>query len=148
MHPKVTAIATNGKKVLVGTDVGTVGVIDSETCEVLYCLQWHASKVRTLLVMPKEMEPCICPEFPLAEYQSQSVSGTQLFLRAPLRKIVHQRTLSESDLISLADVNPCLVDTLEQRESCIVASIGNGRRTVTDTNLSKKNDVTLLLWRC
>lgn len=138
MHPKVTALVTSGKKVLVGTDIGTVGIIDSEMCEVLHCLQWHTHKVRTLLLMPKEMEPCICSEISLAE--------SQLLNRSSTRKLVHQRTLSDADLISLPD-NPCKVHNAEL-ERCMVASIGNGKACIAETNQSKKNDVCLLLWRC
>jgi hypothetical protein len=145
---QVTVVATSGKKVLVGTDIGSVGIIDSETCQVLHCLQWHTSKVRSLLLMPKEMEPCVCAEIPLPEFHREdSVGTTKLLARAPTRTLVHQRTLSDSDMISLTDVNPSVVvDT--GMEGSMVASIGNGRGGgVIEVDPDKKN-VTLLLWRC
>ena len=148
LHAKVTAVATSGRKVLVGTDVGTVGIIDSETCQVLQSLKWHTSKVRSLLLMPKEMEPCICSELPLPEIRRDDlVGGTKLMARAPMRTIVHQRTLSDSDMASLSDVNPTVVEP-EQQEGRVVASIGNGRGGgVIETDPDKRN-VSLLLWRC
>ena len=148
-HPKVTAIAASGKKVLVGTDIGIVGIIDSETCLIIHILQWHASKVRSLLLMPKQIEPCVCPEIPLPEFHREhSGSGTEHFIRSPSRKIVRQQTLTDSDLISLTDANPCIIHGAERAENNImVASIGNGRRGLTDAHCSK-NDVSLLLWRC
>ena len=149
-HAKVTAVVTSGRKVLVGTDVGTVGIIDSETCQVLYCLKWHSSKVRCLLLMPKEMEPCICSEVPLPEMHRNDSVGTKLLPRAATRTFVHQRSLSESDLTSLSDINPGMVVAAkaEESERRMVASVGNGRGGgVIETNLDKKN-VTLLLWNC
>ena len=146
-HAKVTALVTSGRKVLVGTDIGTVGIIDSENCQVLHCLKWHTSKVRSLLLMPKEMEPCICSELPLPEIKRDDAEGTKLLARAPTRTIVHQQSVTESDLPSLTDANPS-TESKETDERCMVASIGNGRGGgVIETNLDKRN-VTLLLWRC
>lgn len=61
---QVTALAASGKKVFVGTDAGSVGILDSETVQLLRTLHWYNGKVRTLLVMPKEIESCICAEIP------------------------------------------------------------------------------------
>ena len=143
-HPKVTALLASGKKVLVGTDVGTVGIIDSETCEVLHCLQWHAQKVRTLLLMPAEMEPCVCSETPLAESSVENSGGAR---RTSTRKIIRQRTLSDTDLPSLPDNNPMSIHNAEP-ERHMVASIGNGRTGMTEASPSKSNDICLRLWRC
>lgn len=63
---------TTGRKILVGTTSGVVGIFDSETRGLLNSLSWHKDKVRTLLVMPKEMEPCICSEIPFPEKEEES----------------------------------------------------------------------------
>lgn len=145
-HAKVTALAASGQRVLVGTDMGTVGIIDSHTCQVLHCLKWHTSKVRSLLLLPPEMEPCICSELPLPEMRRDDLVGTKLLARAPTRPIVHQPSMNESELTSLSDINPHVVET--EAEGRMVASIGNGKGGgVIETDSDKKN-VTLLLWRC
>ena len=150
-HPKVTTIATSGRKVLVGTDNGMVGVIDAETCQVLHFLHWHAGKVRALLVMPREVEPCVCPEIPLPEYERTDSKGTQLLARATTRKIIHQRNFSEPDLPSLApDRDPS--SAVEGQDADLLgrmlASVGNGKGGgVVEADEDTKN-VSLLLWRC
>ena len=144
IHPKVTALVASGKNVLVGTDFGTVGIIDSETCDVLHCLKWHNTKVRTLLLMPKEMEPCVCSELPLAESNQQN-SVTRLLNRPSARKLLRQRTVSDS---SLPDSSGNVPNSELEKYTSMVASIGNGRAGIVETNLSKKDDVCMLLWRC
>jgi serine/threonine protein kinase len=62
---QVSTLAAHGKKVFFGTDCGSVGIIDSDTHQLLRSLHWYEGKVRTLLVMPKEVESCICAEVPL-----------------------------------------------------------------------------------
>ena len=147
IHPKVTALVATGKNVLVGTDFGTVGIIDSETCEVLHCLKWHNTKVRTLLLMPKEMEPCVCSELPLAESNQQN-SITRLLNRPSTHKLLRQRTISDSELPSLTESSESVLNSELEKYTCMVASIGNGRAGIVETNLSKKDDVCMLLWRC
>ena len=61
----MSTLAAHGKKVFFGTDCGSVGIIDSDTHQLLRSLHWYEGKVRTLLVMPKEVESCICAEVPL-----------------------------------------------------------------------------------
>lgn len=163
-HPKVTALAATGRKVLVGTQDGAVGVVDSKTCLVITCLSWHTSKIRSLLVMPPEMEPCVCSELPLPELERDDSVGTKL-ARKPTRMLVHQKCMSETDFTSISDNNPTATtaagtnttdgedgDTEEtslRGAGPMVASIGNGRGgggALDETNSDKKN-VTLLLWR-
>ena len=61
-----------------GTTVGVVAIFDSETVNLLNCFHWHKDKVRMLLAMPRQVEPCICAEIPFPEQQSGSScnSGT------------------------------------------------------------------------
>ena len=69
---QVATLVASGRKILVGTTSGVVGIFDSETLSLLNALHWHKDKVRTLLVMPKEMEPCICSEIPFPEKEEDS----------------------------------------------------------------------------
>lgn len=138
-NPKVTALIASGKKVVVGTDFGTVGIIDSETGTVLHCLQWHTEKVRTLLLMPTEMEPCICSEIPLPESESSSFSQVH-------KSIVRQPQITvDPEFVSLVE-NPYSVPNSEP-ERTMVASIGNGRRQFIAEDTAG-SDVRLLAWRC
>ena len=73
----VTMVAT-GKKLFVGTTGGTVGVFDSESGQLLNAFSWHKDKVRTLLVMPKEMEPCVCNEIPFPDQEAKQVRSTSV----------------------------------------------------------------------
>ncbi len=52
---------------LVGTTIGAVAIFDSESVNLLNYLNWHRDKVRTIMVMPKQVEPCICAEIPFPE---------------------------------------------------------------------------------
>ena len=69
----MATLIASGRKILVGTTSGVVGIFDSETRSLINALHWHKDKVRTLLVMPKEMEPCICSEIPFPEKDEDSV---------------------------------------------------------------------------
>ena len=68
----MATLVTAGRKILVGTTSGVVGIFDSETRCLLNSLSWHKDKVRTLLVMPKEMEPCICSEIPFPDKKDET----------------------------------------------------------------------------
>lgn len=65
----MSTLAAQGKKVFFGTDGGSVGIVDSETHQLLRSLHWYEGKVRMLLVMPREVECCICAEVPLPSQQ-------------------------------------------------------------------------------
>ena len=69
---QVATLVATGRKILVGTTSGVVGIFDSETRCLIHSLIWHKDKVRTLLVMPKEMEPCICAEIPFPEKEDEA----------------------------------------------------------------------------
>ncbi|KAL5496266.1 hypothetical protein EMCRGX_G012511 [Ephydatia muelleri] len=68
----ILSLAGQGRKVFVGTSGGSVGVVDSETCAVLKVFAWHQGKVRTLLVMPREVEGCLCAEVPIVDQGEQT----------------------------------------------------------------------------
>ena len=129
-----------------------MGVVDSETCTVLKVFAWHQGKVRTLLVMPREVEGCLCAEVPIVD-QGEQTSANR---RAP-----GDPQLVENDSVAsrLSD-NPLFVPNLEP-DACMVTSIGNGRRQFTFQKLSSTNkaqsdqetihsvvdDVYLLMWK-
>ena len=72
----MATLIASGRKILVGTTSGVVGIFDSETRSLLNALHWHKDKVRTLLVMPKEMEPCICSEMPFPDKEEDSTHSS------------------------------------------------------------------------
>jgi hypothetical protein len=61
---QITALTCISGKVVVGTTIGVVAIFDSETTDLIVRLNWHQSEVLTLMVMPKEINSCICAEVP------------------------------------------------------------------------------------
>ena len=103
-----------------GTDSGTVGILDSETQQLTRVLHWYEGKVRTLLVMPKEVECCICAEVPTQP------DGKKLYKKPQDLRNPH---------------NTANVD----RNAVMVTTFGNGRRkfsvhTVTKSERTKQFD--------
>ena len=60
----------SGRKVLIGTTTGVVAIFDSQTVELLNSFKWHKDKVRMLLAIPRQVEPCICAEIPFPEQET------------------------------------------------------------------------------
>lgn len=73
---QITTLTCSGRKVLVGTTIGAVAIFDSETVTLLNYLNWHKDKVRTLLVMPRQVDPCICAEIPFPRDCLDSISSS------------------------------------------------------------------------
>ena len=71
----ITTLMCTDRKVLVGTTVGMVAIFDSETTNLLNCFNWHKDKVRTLLAMPREVEPCVCAEVPFPYWEAGLSDG-------------------------------------------------------------------------
>lgn len=124
---QVTTLAAHNKKVFFGTDAGSVGIIDSETLQPLRSLQWYDGKVRTLLVMPKEVECCICAEVPAALTQKQGSNQKSHYPKPedPFK-------------------NPHNV-TIKDRNAVMVTTFGNGRKkyevhTVTKSEMNRRFD--------
>ena len=132
---QVTALVASGRKILVGTTSGVVGIFDSETRSLLNALHWHKDKVRTLLVMPKEMEPCICSEIPFPEKEKDSTHTSGV--TTPLTK---SETLTQLQPVSRHPPKiqrgisqfPYLDNQFQvqnpEPEAVMITSIGNGRQ--------------------
>lgn len=114
-----------------GTTIGHVAIFDSETVNLLNYFDWHKDKVRTLLVMPKQVEPCVCAEIPFPEQgsadstrqskrdalESTTHSKRSLNLDQPPRSFNRQFTYLENDQY-ITNSDP---------DSVLVTSVGNGK---------------------
>lgn len=98
-------LAAHDKKVFFGTDGGSVGILDSETLQLIRALHWYDGKVRTLLVMPKEMECCICAEVP-----------------------AHTQEGSKKSHLKPQDLNNPHNVGVRDRNAVMLTTFGNGRR--------------------
>ena len=127
-----------------------MGMVDSETCAVLRVFTWHQGKVRTLLVMPREVEACLCAEVPIVD-QSDPTSadprageGGGMMAGNPRR--------GEDEVTTFPTDNPLFVPNAEP-DACMVTSIGNGRRQFTFSrstcakDISCSCDMHLLTWK-
>ena len=72
---EITALTCTGHRVIVGTSTGSVVIFHSKSADLLCHLKWHSGNVHTLLVMPKEIEPCICAEVPFAGSSDEDAGG-------------------------------------------------------------------------
>ena len=64
---EITALACKNRKVLFGTSIGSVGIIDSESCNLLDYFDCHRGAVQALLIMPHEIESYVCAEIPFLD---------------------------------------------------------------------------------
>ena len=124
---QVTTLAAHDKKVFFGTDAGSVGIIDSETLQPIRSLHWYDGKVRTLLVMPKEVECCICAEIHAANVQKQ-VNNQKSHCPKPPDPFKNPHNV-----------------TIKDRSAVMVTTFGNGRKkyevhTVTKSEMNKQFD--------
>ena len=123
----VTMVAT-GRKLFIGTTGGTVGVFDSESGQLQNVFSWHKEKVRTLLVMPKEMEPCVCNEIPFPDQEAKQVRSAS----APTQMVHPTSGAEEPSGIERYHYihNP-------EPEAVMITSVGNGRRRYVVNEQSK-----------
>ena len=129
---QVATLLAHGRKVFIGTTGGTVGVFDSESCQLLNTFDWHKGKVRTLLMMPKEMEPCICSEIPFPEkeeWSNQTADHTNRTRRHP------PPVTRQSSAFSYMN-NPMFIPNHDP-EAVMICSIGNGRKKFVTNELTK-----------
>ena len=126
-----------------------MGVVDSETCAVLKVFAWHQGKVRTLLVMPREVEGCLCAEVPIVD-QGEQTSANRRASGDP-------QPVENDSVASLLSDNPLFVPNLEP-DACMVTSIGNGRRQFVKAGIEQcepsangsrehSNDMFLQTWK-
>ena len=132
-----------------------MGVVDSETCEVLKVFAWHQGKVRTLLVLPKEVEACLCAEVPIVEQPGDQTTSAAGSVGSDGDVTSGDPTLGNDSVAIFPKDNPLFVPNVEP-DACMVTSIGNGKRQfsfsrsgieqcVSESCVS--NDVYLLTWR-
>ncbi len=119
-------MVAKGVKLFVGTSGGVVGVFDSESVELLNVFSWHNEKVRTLLVMPKEMEACICNEIPFeSDHQNLAAKGPKF-----------QRGMSA---FAYLENQHCIHN--DEPDAVMLMSIGNGRRRYQVSEQSKQDRI-------
>lgn len=135
---QVATMVAAGRKIFVGTTSGVVGIFDSETRGLLNALSWHKDKVRTLLIMPKEMEPCICSEIPFPEKEEEEkngmaspphvspLHGQHTRILTPVHPATRPKLQRGTSVFSYLD-NRFRIQNPEP-DAVMITSIGNGRR--------------------
>ena len=145
----------SGHKVIVGTTIGAIGIFNSENFDLLNFFHWHKEKVRTLLLMPKEAEPCICAEIPFTEHEDEPHKTGRKTLRseAPgghsgIRKrnvLTRQKNLLSPKKpnfcpqFSYLDNKYCIPNP--EPESVLLTSVGNGKHGYSVNVQSKEEKV-------
>ena len=109
---KCESLAAYGRKLFVGTTGGCVLVVDAERGVVNSILGWHVGKVRTLLVMPRQTEPCICAEVHFGEEGGEE------------EETVGEKEEEGEDPTD----NPHKMRNPSDPDACVIVSVGNGRR--------------------
>ena len=125
-------MVAQGKKLFIGTAGGIVATFDSESGELLNSFSWHKEKVRTLLVMPKEMEPSICNEIPFSGEEENTPDK-------PSHSRSNPRLRRGISAFSYMD-NQHYIDNPEP-DSVVITSIGNGRRRYQVHELTKEDRI-------
>lgn len=113
---EVTNLVCSGRKVIVGTSIGSVGVFDSETLDVLQSFNWHKDKVCMLFPMPRQVEPCICAEVPFPDPECDYGNDKTEMESSP--SIREKRYFPKQAKLENSTSEP---------ESTMITSIGNGR---------------------
>ena len=114
-----------------------MGVFDSETCQLLHSFSWHRGKVRTLLVMPKEMEPCICAEVPIVEKDEDQFEVNTDPYKATRRHTQLQPPRPSPGHAAFSFMNNPMFIPNTEPEAAVITSIGNGRKRLMVNELSK-----------
>ena len=168
---KIVSIVGAGRNLIVGTNKGIVGIIDAERKALQpKIFTWHKEEVSQLLVMPKEMKPCICAEIPhpeddpstkpnstaqssISSNRATSPSGDDTTEDTrnhsnslPVRYNIVRRVSSSAAKYYMHN---------KDTDSPMVASVGVGRSyalrecmvSSVDSSRSGQQEVVLLLWR-
>lgn len=144
---QVSNLITSGRSVIVGSSVGNVAIFDSETVDVLRFLSWHKDKIRIMLLMPPQVEPCVCSEVPFPDQdwnEDEKGSSYGKGTASPLRKAIgchnspKDHTLSNN--VPGPDNENRTPQTLEP-ESCLITSIGNGKSEYSVFMQSKEDKI-------
>lgn len=145
---QITTLTCTGRKVIVGTSIGAVAVFDSETVSLLNYFSWHKDKVRTLLVMPKQVNPCICAEvpFPHQDIDVSSRQGQEMHMnsrKAPIMKRLAASTAQNhrnfTSQFSYLENKYCVSNP--DPDSVLITSVGNGKEGYSVVSQSKEDRV-------
>ena len=139
---QVTTLLAHDRKIFIGTTGGLVGIYDSETRQLLNTLSWHKDKVRTLLVMPKETEPCICAEIPFPKQEPEwdasldpaPVPGekhTKMYNKIQTQQQSAQKTQYQRGMSMFTYLENRYHIPNNEPDAVIITSVGSGRKTYT-----------------
>ena len=76
----VSALTCTGHKILAGTFIGAVAILDSKSTDLLSYLNWHNDNVQALLVLPKQTESCTCAEIPFPKKDKSDTTSSDSVL--------------------------------------------------------------------
>ena len=142
----MTTLTCDAHKLFVGMSAGIIAIFNSETVDLLKCFSWHDKKIRNLLVLPKQIEPCICAETPFLDQDHVTVSSSSLEAQTttPSLGANAKREGATEDFSS----NECFVPNPDPY-SVMVASVGNGKvgYSVQVQERSRAEEVVLLTWK-
>ena len=136
-----------------GTSIGSVGIFDSETLDAIQMLTWHKDKVRMLLVMPPQVEACICAEVPFTELEDVDhdsaikKSGGEFTSNGRQRRLSKKPTSTsnlkeKSTFVSQMSFEENMYSIQNpEPESNLITSVGNGRCTYSVHTQSKEDKV-------
>lgn len=124
---QVVTMIAKGVKLFVGTSGGVVGIFHSESRELLNSFTWHKEKVRTLLVMPREMEACICNEIPFKDSEPEQNKST------------HNKFQRGMSAFGYIENQHCIHN--HEPDAVMLTSIGNGRRRYQVIEQSKQDRI-------
>ena len=145
---QVSNLVCSGRSVIVGSSAGSVAIFDSETANVLRFFSWHKDKVRMLLLMPPQMEPCVSAEvpFPDQDWNDIEKSSSPYGMGSPAHQKdrKHHSPKMKRANGQVRDKNFFKMDSDQEQEmfepeSCLVTSIGNGKCGYS-VNLQSKED--------
>ena len=140
---QVSSLATSGRHLFIGTTAGTVGMLNSETLQLVTSYHWYKGKCRTLLVMPREMEPCICAEIPFPEKirepcapELQSAQTTIVSPRRATQVASPQPVSAGGPQYKFSQQNPMFLPNRDL-DSVLITSVCSGWRKIVDSEMSE-----------
>ncbi len=113
---------------IVGTTIGAIAIFDSHSLTLLVYLKWYRNKVRNLLVMPRDVCPCICAEIPFSEQENFSTSSSV----SETTTARASSTACEPDSIMLTSIGN------GKDEYCVDTKSNEDRHKVFDATLTRK----------
>ena len=137
-----------------GSSVGSVAIFDSETMDAVNFFSWHKDKIRMLLLMPPQVEPCICAEVPFLDQDLNETEnpgnarhgkgspspgmGRRRHSPKKVPMVMSGHARSKHNLSMADNDQACHVP---EPESCMLTSIGNGKCGYSVNMQSKEDQV-------